>query len=54
MERKSGRWLNDAYVILRSPDDVDKALTKCKDKLCIGTREVKGKYLKLKYLNVHN
>jgi len=47
MERKTGRWLHNAYVILRSPDDVDKALTKCKDKLCLGTRAICGKYLKV-------
>ena len=49
MRRNSGLWLNDAYVILSSPDDVDKALAKSKDRLCIGTKEVRGKCLKLKY-----
>ena len=43
---KSGLWLNNAYVILSSAEDIEKALTN-KNKLCIGTRTINGKYLEV-------
>ena len=51
---KSGLWLNNAYVILSSAEDIEKALTNknklCitnKNQLCIGTRTINGKYLEV-------
>jgi len=43
MGRKSGQWLNNAYVILSSANDVDISVTKHTHL----TSAIRGKYLKV-------
>jgi len=43
---KSGLWLNNAYVILSSAEDIEKALTN-KNQLSIGSSTIKRKYLEV-------
>ena len=49
---KNGLWWYNAYVILSSADDVDKALAK--NGLSIGKSSVKGSSVKDKYLIDNN
>jgi len=46
MGRNSGLWLRIAYVILRSADDVDKALTKHSDQRYKESSTVKSMYFR--------
>ena len=43
---RSGLWSNNAFVILSSAEDIEKALTK-DNKVWIGGYTIKGKYLEL-------
>ena len=43
---KSGLWLNNAYVILSSAGNIEKALSDMK-KHRTGTRTINGKYLEV-------